>query len=446
MRLTKIQVSKLFGVFDHVIPLNLDDRITIIHGPNGFGKTAMLQLVQSVLGNQFSKLRRVPFETFTLNLEDGRELSVTKQFSTKDVTDREENSATLLFTFKIPNEAHKEFSLPFSPLKDGLRIPLEMIDHHIDDLERVGHDTWIQVQTGRKLELEDIIELYGEFLPIAPQKKKPIPDWLTKLPSEFNIRLIEAQRLLSVADSRRSRRPDLYRFEPAVSSYSKELASTVQEIQAKYGAASQQLDSSFPMRVFQGESSAPVNTAELTQKLQQLEERRQRIIGAGLLAPQEHATPIFGPQKTEDETKKSILSLFAQDIEKKLEVFDEITAKVELFKELVNKRFKYKQLDIERQTGFRFKTSGGKLLLPTDLSSGEQHELVLLYELLFKTKQNALILIDEPELSLHVAWQVEFLNDLARVIKLSSFDVILATHSPQIINDKFDLAVALMGP
>jgi predicted ATPase len=200
------------------------------------------------------------------------------------------------------------------------------------------------------------------------------------------------------------------------------------------------------MRVFSVQSAASIDTAELTQRLQELEIRRQRIIAAGLLAPEENSTPIFGPQKTEDETKKSILSLFAQDIEKKLEVFDAITAKVELFKELVNKRFAYKKLDIERQAGFRFQTSAGKQLLPTDLSSGEQHELVLLYELLFKTKQNALILIDEPELSLHVAWQVEFLNDLARVIKLSSFDVILATHSPQIINDQFDLAVELKGP
>ena len=39
MRLTKIHVTKLFGVFDHTIPLNLDDRITIIHGPNGFGNS-----------------------------------------------------------------------------------------------------------------------------------------------------------------------------------------------------------------------------------------------------------------------------------------------------------------------------------------------------------------------------------------------------------------------
>jgi predicted ATP-dependent endonuclease of OLD family len=446
MRLTKIQVTKLFGVFDHTIPLNLAERITIIHGPNGFGKTAMLQMVQSLLGNRFAKLRRVPFESFILNLEDGRELSVTKKFSSKTGAEREENSATLLFELKTPGQATKDFPLPFSPLKEGLRIPLEMIDRHIEDLERVGHDTWVQVQTGRKLELEDIIELYGEFLPIAPQQKRTIPDWLTKLPNEFDVRLIEAQRLLSVADNRRARRPDSYRFEPAVSSYSKELAATVQEIQAKYGAASQQLDSSFPMRVFQAESAASVDTAELTKKLQQLEERRQRIIGAGLLAPQEHSAPIFGPQKPEDETKKSILSLFAQDIEKKLGVFDEITAKAELFKELVNKRFAYKQLDIERHAGFRFQTSAGKQLLPTDLSSGEQHELVLLYELLFKTKPNALILIDEPELSLHVAWQVEFLNDLSRIIKLSSFDVILATHSPQIINDKFDLAIGLKGP
>jgi len=42
MRLTKIQAFKLFGVFDHTIPLNSTDLITIIHGPNGYGKTAML--------------------------------------------------------------------------------------------------------------------------------------------------------------------------------------------------------------------------------------------------------------------------------------------------------------------------------------------------------------------------------------------------------------------
>jgi predicted ATPase len=448
MRLSRIEVSKLFGVFDHVIPLNLSDRITIIHGPNGYGKTAVLLMVQSVLGNRFAKLRRVPFEKLVLSLEDGRELSVTKEFPSKAEAEREEQSATLVFRLKMPGRDPEEFKLPFSPLREGLRIPLELIERHIEDLERVGHDTWVHVHTGRKLQLEDIIELYGEFLPIGPQQKRKVPAWLTQLPNEFDVRLIEAQRLLSFADTPRARRAESFRFEPAVSSYSKELAAKIQEVQAQYGTFSQQLDSSFPMRAIQFKPPASIDAAEVTNKLQELEGNRQRIIAAGLLAPQAQAAAIFGPQQTQtvEEPIKGILALLAQDIEKKLSVFDEITAKVELFKELVNKRFSYKQLDVRGETGFRFQTSTGLQLLPTDLSSGEQHELVLLYELLFKTKPNALILIDEPELSLHVAWQVQFLKDLARVIKLSSFDVLLATHSPQIIDTRWDLTVELKGP
>jgi predicted ATP-binding protein involved in virulence len=38
MRIQQISVNGLFGIFDHVIPLNMDERITIIHGPNGFEK------------------------------------------------------------------------------------------------------------------------------------------------------------------------------------------------------------------------------------------------------------------------------------------------------------------------------------------------------------------------------------------------------------------------
>ena len=85
-------------------------------------------------------------------------------------------------------------------------------------------------------------------------------------------------------------------------------------------------------------------------------------------------------------------------------------------------------------------------LPPEKLSSGEQHELVLLYELLFKVKPGSLILIDEPELSLHIAWQLEFLEDLQEITQLADLDVLIATHSPQIINDRWDLTVRLEGP
>lgn len=77
----------------------------------------------------------------------------------------------------------------------------------------------------------------------------------------------------------------------------------------------------------------------------------------------------------------------------------------------------------------------------TELSSGEQHEVVLLSELLFKATENSLVLIDEPEISLHVVWQKEFLNDIKEIIVLKNIDIVIATHSPQIINERWDLTV-----
>ena len=102
-------------------------------------------------------------------------------------------------------------------------------------------------------------------------------------------------------------------------------------------------------------------------------------------------------------------------------------------------------MSISKKEGFIFKTSDEQDISPTDLSSGEQHELVLNYELLFKVDPDSLILIDEPELSLHVIWQQQFLKDLQEIIKLAGFDVLLATHAPDIIHDRWDLTVELGG-
>ena len=65
----------------------------------------------------------------------------------------------------------------------------------------------------------------------------------------------------------------------------------------------------------------------------------------------------------------------------------------------------------------------------SQLSSGEQHEVVLIYELIFNIKKGSLILIDEPEISLHVVWQQQFLSDLKKIMDINTdFTCIIATH------------------
>ncbi|WP_232484020.1 AAA family ATPase [Burkholderia gladioli] len=84
-------------------------------------------------------------------------------------------------------------------------------------------------------------------------------------------------------------------------------------------------------------------------------------------------------------------------------------------------------------------------LKPSELSSGEKHQLVMLYELIFSGKDKQLYLIDEPEISLHVEWQRQFLDDLQQIAESRGHQFVIATHSPQIINGRRDLAVGLDG-
>ena len=182
----------------------------------------------------------------------------------------------------------------------------------------------------------------------------------------------------------------------------------------------------------------------LQERLKRIEAKRAQLMSLGFL---DHEGDVHNPPPKFDESKLDVLSVYVHDTEAKLDVFEEMAQKVQLLTDAINKRFKYKQMSVSRETGFVFKSVVNNAILPlASLSSGEQHELVLFYELLFKVEPNALVLLDEPEISLHLAWQQQFLGDLVEMVKLSSFDVLIATHSPGIIGKRWDLTVELKGP
>jgi predicted ATP-binding protein involved in virulence len=143
---------------------------------------------------------------------------------------------------------------------------------------------------------------------------------------------------------------------------------------------------------------------------------------------------------------QQVLPLYVSDVVQKLEVFDQLLRKIELLKSIVQDRFSFKSIAISKEKGFTFTSALNEPLQATHLSSGEQHMLVLLSELLFTVEPNSLVMIDEPEISLHVAWQQSFLRDVKTTTELASFDILIATHSPQIVNENWDFTVALNPP
>jgi predicted ATP-binding protein involved in virulence len=450
MRIQQISVSGLFGIFDHVIPLNMDERITIIHGPNGFGKTAMLRMLDGFFNSRYSVFRTIPFSNFRVAFDDSSSVEIVKTF---DAFDKANKINNIVFNLYKPSLEKVSFSLKTIKNSPDIDLPISIWDDIVPGLERVAPRKWVYLPSGETLSLNEVIDRFEDFLPLKVKSREE-PNWLENLKNNIHIRLIESQRLLNFVPNRSSRpyegKPSML---PTVSAYSDELAQLIQSKLAEYGTTSQSLDRTFPARVVQQQPSPDLTDEQLRYQLNELEETRSRLIEVGLLDKDENSDFQIQPQAI-DESTKNILSVYVEDVEKKLSVFNEIASKIDLLRRIINNKFaySYKEMNFNKEKGFVFKTlyhpsfSDLKTLSPTDLSSGEQHELVLLYELLFLVQPDSLVLIDEPELSLHVGWQAQFLKDLQEITGLADLDVLMATHSPDIIQDRWDLTVELKGP
>lgn len=77
------------------------------------------------------------------------------------------------------------------------------------------------------------------------------------------------------------------------------------------------------------------------------------------------------------------------------------------------------------------------------LSSGERQLFVLISTLMFGEDSNrsSILIIDEPELSLHLKWQEMFVDAIAE--SSPGTQLVFATHSPSIILDQTNFCVEL---
>jgi predicted ATP-binding protein involved in virulence len=442
MQIQQISVTGLFGIFDHVIPLNMAEHITIVHGPNGFGKTAILRLLNGFFNSRYSVFREIPFNHFQIVFDSETIIDIVK------ILDDSGRKAKVILLLSDSNSEVFSLDLTTPNTLDEISFPIELLNEIIG-LRQVDVNLWLYMPTNEHLSLSEVLDRFEDSLPSSIRLREE-PKWLEKLKGDIRVRLIESQRLLNIIPNPSKIYTGTSSMLDTVSAISLEIADIIRNSLTQYGAISHALDRTFPTRLVQRQLSPTLTIEQIRDRLNQLEVNRSRLIQVGLLDKSENSeleiqSPVI------DENTKNILSVYVEDVERKLNIFNGVVSKLELLKKIINSKFTYKEIDFNREKGFAFKTlynssfSDSHTLSPTDLSSGEQHELVLLYELLFKVEAKSLVLIDEPELSLHVGWQVSFLKDLQEVIKLVDLDILMATHSPDIIQDRWDLTVELQG-
>ena len=429
MRINSIKIENLFEIFNYDIAFKSNENVLIITGPNGYGKTMILNIIFNLFNKKFQFFQKLIFEKITLFLDENIYVVITKK-----MVGRKSN---VNFSFFQNNEIVEIFDYSNKKEQDLERN----IDNYLP-VVRVEADKWIDRRTEREFTYDDLINEFADQLPdhiVANGLKIKSPK-VTKILNSIQVHLIREQRLFkkaidtnNVFGYRETKNQTI--MTETIQTYAKELKQIILNNIQKSFNQTQALDSSYLDRLIDEKNK--ISETDYNSRLSALNEKQEKLIELGLYESKQKIR-----NYSKDDAKA--LLVYINDLEGKLGVFDDLLVKLELFTNILNeRRFTFKSIHVSKDKGFLFKTSKGKELDLSQLSSGEQHEVVLLYELIFNVKPNVLVLIDEPEISLHITWQKEFLKDLLKIVKIQNIQVLIATHSPSIIDDRWDLVYNL---
>ncbi|MEA9491547.1 AAA family ATPase [Xanthomonas campestris] len=439
-------IDGLFGALSHDVELR--GNATLIFGANGSGKTTTLLVVERVLRHEFSGLYGLPFSQITLRFSDQTSVVVRKverRRTKKDPSlfELESDVKPHIYTdFHISLRGTGEKNLDkkavvdiekYEFIKNRLIRTTTAVAKYFPGYYRVGQRTWRDPSTGKDFEHEELAVIAAEKEAIE------LPKWFIEKTTQIKIGSIRAQRLFAF-ERQMVRGEETGEIREIVSMISDDMKKRVNAKLSESALNFQGKEKTFPHRILAASGTAE-NEADLRKKYIELQERLKDLQEVGL---QESGESLVLPEVKLNPTHRRVLSLYLNDLNEKLDVFNSLSAQIRLLCGLIEKKFKRKNFSIDK-SGFKIRStdSNQTKLKPNELSSGEQHQLVMLYELIFSEEEGQLYLIDEPEISLHVEWQRQFLSDMERIAEVRGHKFIIATHSPQVINGNMALTVGL---
>ena len=254
---------------------------------------------------------------------------------------------------------------------------------------------------------------------------------------------IKEQRLIQEIQENRTKRRMLIRdleeeirkiniIEVLPSKFKELIDTTLRE----YSNISNELDSTYPIRLFEDNSKMDEN--DYHKRIKNISEKFEKLKKYDLALNNINIGNIRFNNKY-----SNALKIYFDDFDTKYEKYTKLIEQLDLYTEIINQRLSFKKVKISITEGIKIIDDNGKEIELSQLSSGEKHEIIVFYNLIFKTEDNTLLLIDEPEISLHISWQKKFTEDLLEIIKYKKLNVIVATHSPEIIGEFWENQIDL---
>lgn len=424
MKISQIKITNLYNLYNYCFDLTqAENNVCLFTGPNGYGKTTLLQIISSLSKIDLLFFYTIPFDLISIIFDNNEELVVMANKksigSTLDTKNTFDFPSSIEFKYKT-REARILNHLNFS-LSKFLKIHPDPFYRNID-LSIIDEKFLATL----KERLNDDTELYEKYAIMQNQEQ------ILFLLQRMNVFFISAQRLFYI-DTQDEHPRYYYRFKEQKKSSIENIVNSLQKLlenaRTEYLLVAQKHDNNFIKRLLS--SKREYTEEKYKDKAESLKKRLEEIHSFNMIDSVE-----LLPYNQEN---KGILSTYLDDYEEKLESYSQIIKKLKLFAKIINeKQFANKRITFSPEKGLSVVTTGGKEINVNMLSSGEKNLLIMLYHFIFDVRNSSILLIDEPEISLHIAWQLQFLDDISKIAEIKNMQIILATHSPQIINNNWE--------
>lgn len=419
MQLSRFIVNGLFGKYDHdiVFPTAMEPdpkpSVVILHGPNGIGKTTILRMLNGMMSLDFSTFREVPVKDAALHFNTGEVLLV--EFEGED---------------RVIKVTFGDIAALLHPQHSG-----------------AWQDDDPSVENFRESFKSATQTLEFKFLSTKRESGEPEPD--------TRARLMKAQRQLVAATSREEQMKIRAYIERITAN---DNTSSIKDTLQRFIAAAQ-LDSprffqsrepDLFMRILDDLSGADRNPVDLDSvraefnRIRKLEEDQMSLGLSRDYWDYDRLMSQIDDHALTDERSLVVLRTYAEFLATRVDTRQLITDRLRTFERVMADFYLGKRVKVHAKHGMQIlDDDNGTLLSETKLSTGEYQLLYLMVAALTTRRRGTIIAIDEPELSIHIAWQRRIVPSLLECASHATPQLILATHSPDIASNYMDSMVDL---
>jgi predicted ATP-binding protein involved in virulence len=443
----KIDSFKAEGVHDYLkFDITFLPDLTFLIGINGSGKTSALKLILGLTSPSYQYLNQVSYEFCEVVCSNNNK----KNIIIRAEQNKTDNTFTITLTLNGKN-------YPSEPIKRFLKS--ETTQYDLDELSQIEQ---------RHKEAFDELEVTRRIRELATPKFLGLDRRIYEgVNNEFRIR----NRRQFIHPKYRSKRYDGFPEPQAIDLSLEEVQLLVFDYIRQIPQQQFQISDEFKEKLFKESFKFYEDySIEEIPPTSKIIERKEKVLKAiddlGIKYLNYYINDFFSKtekiareieQLNEKEKSQNILSdkyrdilskwylngnqlkriddiiTYSQDYQKKIV---ELRAPLKKLEELTSNFLKEgrKVLRTEADGEIKIELKNGNKASIFELSSGEKQIIIMIAHLIFEEAQktSGVFIIDEPELSLHIAWQEIFVQSIMQASPNTQF--ILATHSPSIVS------------